>query len=191
MASCCQSSAPSSSSSANEKREEQWLASRRDMVAGPISAISAGLFALPAFALLETDDDESLLEKVKEDRRKRIEKRGVVISFKEETESVQKAVYELSKAGQAIDGDDYGLAYSVLGNTDDGWIKEVKSAISKVNRNPEEEGEAANFSAAIEALQSAVLKKDSELSKSAFVASANALEKWSSLTGLFEQIKGL
>ncbi|CAM6104542.1 unnamed protein product [Calypogeia fissa] len=195
----CSQASPSSSSSSSSKsigeqsqqKEEKWLASRRDIVAGSISAISAGLFAFPALALLETDDDESLLEKVKEDRRKRIEKRGVVASFKSETESVQKAVYELSKAGQAIDGEDYGLATSVLGSTDDGWIKEVKAAIFKVSRNAEEEGEAANFSAALQELQSAVSEKNSELSKSAFVASANALEKWSSLTGFFDQIKGL
>lgn len=37
----------------------------------------------------------------------------------------------------------------------------------------------------------AVSAKDTEGSKSAFVASASALEKWSSLTGFSEQIKGL
>ncbi len=36
-----------------------------------------------------------------------------------------------------------------------------------------------------------VVKKDAESSKSAFVVSASALEKWSTLTGLSEQIKGL
>lgn len=192
--SCRQSSAASTSASASAADEEllQWMAvSRRDMVAGSIAAVSASLFAFPALALLETDDDESLLEKVKEDRKKRIEKRGVVASFKSETASVQKAVYELSKTAQAIDGEDYGLASSVLGSTDEGWIKEVRAAISKVNRNAEEEGEAANFTAALQSLQTAVSEKNLEQSKIAFVASANALEKWSSLTGLFDQIKGL
>lgn len=37
----------------------------------------------------------------------------------------------------------------------------------------------------------AVSAKDTEGSKSAFVASASTLEKWSSLTGFSEQIKGL
>jgi hypothetical protein len=44
---------------------------------------------------------------------------------------VQKAVYELSKAGQAIDGENYGVLSTVL-SKDAGWIKEVKAAIEKV-----------------------------------------------------------
>lgn len=36
-------------------------------------------------AILEADDDEELLEKVKRDRKKRLEKQGVISSSKQET----------------------------------------------------------------------------------------------------------
>jgi hypothetical protein len=146
-----------------------------------------------ASALLEADDDDALLEKVKEDKKKRIQRRASAInSFKKETESVQAAVYKLSKAGQAIDGSDFSTATSVLGSTSDNdWIKDVKDALSKVSANSEERKEADVFSSALASLQSAVVKQDAESSKSAFVVSASALEKWSTLTGLSEQIKGL
>lgn len=40
-------------------------------------------------------------------------------------------------------------------------------------------------------MMNAVSGKDIEASKKAFVASASALEKWTVLTGLNEQLKGL
>jgi len=45
---------------------------------------SKGLFDANA-AILEADDDVELLEKVKKDRKKRLEKQGVIRSFTKQT----------------------------------------------------------------------------------------------------------
>ncbi|KAK1373461.1 hypothetical protein POM88_029654 [Heracleum sosnowskyi] len=54
-------------------------------------------------AILEADDDIELLEKVKKDRQKRLEKQGVISSSDKERGYVQDLVYKLSKVGQAIE----------------------------------------------------------------------------------------
>ncbi|KAL2612528.1 hypothetical protein R1flu_024220 [Riccia fluitans] len=172
----------------SQAAEEKWTSTRRDVM-GSTAALLSAFIAAPAFALLEADEDDALLEKVKSDRQKRIQKRESVASYKKEAECVQKAVYELSKTGQALDSADFSTASAVLGSSS--WILDVKAALSTVSKSPEEQGEADTFSTALASLQSAVSKKDTEASKSAFVTSASALEKWSSLTGFSEQIKGL
>jgi len=44
-------------------------------------------------AILEADDDEELLEKVKKDRKKRLERQGVISSSNKETGSVHLICY--------------------------------------------------------------------------------------------------
>ncbi|KAG0621821.1 hypothetical protein M758_3G051100 [Ceratodon purpureus] len=100
-------------------------------------ALLAGALVMPvapmARALLEVDDDDSLLEKVKEDKRKRIQKRSTAINeFVKESGVVQVAVYKLSEAGQAIDGGDLTKATSVLAQQNADWILDVQAALSKV-----------------------------------------------------------
>eukprot|EP01018_Ginkgo_biloba_P035470 Gb_41224 [translate_table: standard] len=63
--------------------------------------------------------------------------------------------------------------------------------VLSVSTNPEEISNADTFAASLASLISAVSKQNLDLSKSAFVSSANALENWSALTGLSEQLKGL
>lgn len=159
------------------------------------AASASGLllsFNPAALALLEADDDEELLEKVKEDRKKKIKRRGEISSFKEETASLQVAINQLSKAGQALDGNDFPGASKALGKSlSEGWITNVEKALTKVSSSAEEEDEAKLFSSSLASLQTAVSKQDMDSSKSAFVKSAEALEKWSFLTGLAEQVKGL
>ncbi|KAI5061163.1 hypothetical protein GOP47_0023668 [Adiantum capillus-veneris] len=167
--------------------------SRRHVLLIAVSACGVLLSFNPAaLALLEADDDEELLEKVKEDRKKKIKRRGEINSFKEETASLQAAIYQLSKAGQALDGNDFSAARKILGESpSEGWIADVEKALSKVSSSAEEQGEAKVFSSSLANLQMAVSKQDIDLSKSAFVKSAGALEKWSFLTGFAEQLKGL
>eukprot|EP00246_Nothoceros_aenigmaticus_P008088 TRINITY_DN22575_c0_g1_i1.p1 TRINITY_DN22575_c0_g1~~TRINITY_DN22575_c0_g1_i1.p1 ORF type:complete len:217 (-),score=52.28 TRINITY_DN22575_c0_g1_i1:253-903(-) len=177
-----------------EQCAEEAGVSRRDVVAGGAAGLSlfVSLTAGPAFSILEADEDDTLLEKVKADRQKKIKKRVEIKSgFQKETESVQAAVYELSKVGQALDGSDFAAADSVLSSRDKGWIADVETALSKVSSSPEEEGEAQNFTSALAQLQSAVSKQDPDDSKKAFFVSASALERWSTLTGLSNQLKGL
>ncbi|KAH7290820.1 hypothetical protein KP509_30G065600 [Ceratopteris richardii] len=178
--------------------EKPYLATNKDASTRRqvLTAVTAcGLF-LPlnnvAFALLEADDDEELLEKVKEDRKKKIKRRGEINSFKEETAYLQAAVYQLSRTGQALDANDFSAASKLLGGSlSEGWIANAEQALSKVSSSAEEQNEASVFSASLASLQTAVSKQDMDLCRSAFVESANALEKWSFMTGFADQLKGL
>ncbi|CDP10427.1 unnamed protein product [Coffea canephora] len=143
-------------------------------------------------AILEPDDDEELLEKVKKDRKKRLERQGVLNSAAQETGYLQELVYKLSRVGQAIEKNDLSTARSVLGQSSDtDWVQKVQSAFKKLSSSPEEKSEVETFSSALDSLILSVTKNDIEASKTAFVASASAFEKWTTLTGLVEKLKGL
>uniref|UniRef100_A0A1J3JU07 Thylakoid lumenal 16.5 kDa protein, chloroplastic n=1 Tax=Noccaea caerulescens TaxID=107243 RepID=A0A1J3JU07_NOCCA len=143
-------------------------------------------------AILEADDDEELLEKVKQDRKKRIERQAVINSAAKEKGYLQDLVYKLSKVGQAIENNDLPAAVSVLGKgTDTEWVKTVNLAFTKLSSSPEENTEVETFNSSLASLITSVNKNDIESSKLAFVSSASAFEKWTTLTGLLAQLKGI
>ncbi|CAF2034862.1 BnaA09g00880D [Brassica napus] len=143
-------------------------------------------------AILEADDDEELLEKVKQDRKKRIERQAVLNSAVKEKGYLQDLVYNLSKVGQAIENNDLPAAGLVLGNgSDTEWVKTANLAFTKLSASPEESTEVETFNSSLASLVTSVNKNDLESSKLAFVSSASAFEKWSSLTGLLGQLKGI
>ncbi|CAN6564129.1 unnamed protein product [Malus baccata var. baccata] len=149
-------------------------------------------FSSSKAAILEADDDEELLEKVKKDRKKRLERQGVLSSSKKETGYLQELVYRLSKAGQAIDSNDLPAASSVLGgSTDTDWVQKANIALNKLSSSPEEKTEVDTFNSSLASLILSVTRNDMESSKLAFVSSASAIEKWTTLTGLVGQLKGL
>ncbi|XP_043698683.1 thylakoid lumenal 16.5 kDa protein, chloroplastic [Telopea speciosissima] len=159
--------------------------------------LTASTFSLSGFshanaAILEADDDVELLERVKKDRKKRLEKQEVIKASKAETAYLQEVVYKLSKVGQAIDNNELSVASSVLGSsTDAEWVRKVNVAFSKLSSSPEEKTVVDSFNLSLASLISSVIQNDIESSKRAFVSSASALEKWTALTGLVEQLKGL
>ncbi|KAL5538935.1 hypothetical protein UlMin_045582 [Ulmus minor] len=143
-------------------------------------------------AILEADDDEELLEKVKKDRKKRLERQGVVNSSNQETGYLQELVYKLSTVGQAIEKNDLSTAGSVLGgSTDSDWVKKANIAFTKFSYSPEEKTEVDTFNSSLASLISSVSKNDVDSSKTAFVTSASAFEKWTNLTGFVTKLKGL
>ncbi|KAJ6363226.1 hypothetical protein OIU78_003413 [Salix suchowensis] len=143
-------------------------------------------------AILEADDDEELMEKVKRDRKKRLEKQGVISSANQEKGYLQDLVYKLSKVGQAIDKNDLSTAGSVLGgSTDTEWVQKANIAFTKLSSSPDEKTQVDTFNSSLASLISSVTGNDIESSKTAFVSSADAFEKWTALTGLVGQLKGL
>ncbi|XP_055802490.1 thylakoid lumenal 16.5 kDa protein, chloroplastic-like [Solanum dulcamara] len=156
-----------------------------------LSLTGNGFFNANA-AILEADEDDELMEKVKQDRKKRLERQGIISSSSKEKGYLQDLVYKLSKVGQAIENNDLSAASSVLGqNTDADWVQKVNSAFNKFSGSDEEKTEVDSFNSSLSSLVSSVTKNDIEGSKIAFVASASAFEKWSTLTGLIEELKGL
>ncbi|CAK7345470.1 unnamed protein product [Dovyalis caffra] len=84
-------------------------------------------------AILEADEDDELMEKVKRDRKKRLERQGVISSANKEKGYLQDLVYKLSKVGQAIDNNDLSTAGSVLGgSTAADWVQKANIAFTKV-----------------------------------------------------------
>ncbi|EEF35210.1 Thylakoid lumenal 16.5 kDa protein, chloroplast precursor, putative [Ricinus communis] len=143
-------------------------------------------------AILEADDDEELLEKVKKDRKKRIERQGVISSSNKEKGYLQDVVYKLSKVGQAIENNDLTTANSVLGGTTDtDWVQKANLAFDKLSSSPAEKNQVDTFNSSLASLISSVVRNDIESSKTAFVSSATAFETWTTLTGLVAQLKGL
>nr|XP_043623352.1 thylakoid lumenal 16.5 kDa protein, chloroplastic [Erigeron canadensis] len=143
-------------------------------------------------AILEADDDLELLEKVKQDRKKRIEKQTVLNSSNKDREYLQDVIYKLSKVGQAIENNDLPSAGLVLGQTTDAdWLKKANAALSQLSSSPEEKSQVDTFNSSLTSLYSSVTKNDIEASKIAFVDSATAFEKWTTLAGLVGQLKGL
>lgn len=170
--------------------------SRRHGLSLGFTALALGglsLFGNPSRAtILEADDDEELLERVKKDRQKRLQRQGVINSSDKETGYLQDLVYKLSKVGQAIENNDLSAASSVLGPSSNAdWINNVNTAFSKLSSSAEEKVEVDAFNSSLASLFTSVGKRDIESSKLAFVSSATALEKWIGLTGLVGQIKGL
>ncbi|KAK1389412.1 Thylakoid lumenal 16.5 kDa protein, chloroplastic [Heracleum sosnowskyi] len=157
-----------------------------------VSLAAKGLCSDANAAILEADDDIELLEKVKKDRQKRLEKQSVISSSDKEKGYVQDLVYKLSKVGQAIEKNDLPTAASVLGQKSDAeWVQKTNAALAKLSSSPEEKAEADTINSSLSTLISSVSQKDIKASTIAFVASANALEKWTILTGLAGQLKGL
>lgn len=143
-------------------------------------------------AILEADDDEELLERVKKDREKRLQRQGVISSSNKETGSLQELIYKLSKVGQAIENNDFSAASSVLARSSKAdWLQVVNTAFAKLSSSPEAKAEADTFNSSLASLISSVDKNDVESSRSAFVSSASALEKWVGLAGLVGELKGL
>ncbi|CAN6200575.1 unnamed protein product [Urochloa humidicola] len=184
-------------SGGQDRREAAVVVGRRSGLASCVlAALAASLSPLaadrPARALvLEEDDDIELLERVKEDRKKRLQKQGIISASGTETGYLQDVIYKLSKVGQAIDKDDLPAAGSVLGTSSDAqWVQNANAAFSKFSSSPEERSMVNSFNASLASLFTSVNKLDAESSKSAFVSSATALEKWIALSGLSGQLKG-
>ncbi|XP_047947097.1 thylakoid lumenal 16.5 kDa protein, chloroplastic [Salvia hispanica] len=139
-------------------------------------------------AILEADEDDELMEKVKRDRKKRLE----INSSTQEKAYLQDVVYKLSKIGQAIEQKDLAEANSVIVSAKDTeWLQKVNAALNKLSSSEEEKTEADLFQLSMASLISSITEKDEEGSKIAFVASATAFEKWTTLSGLAGQLKGL
>lgn len=143
-------------------------------------------------AILEADEDQELLEKVKKDRKKRLERQGVIKSSNNETALLQDLVYKLSKVGQAIEKEDLTVASSVLGpGIDTKWVQKVNFALNQLSSTGEEKVEVDNFNINLASLIASVDKNDIPTAKASFVAVASAFKKWATLAGVVQQLKGI
>ncbi|MCL7041225.1 hypothetical protein MKW94_017197 [Papaver nudicaule] len=143
-------------------------------------------------AILEADDDLELLEKVKQDRKKRLEQQEIISSADKEKGYLQELIFKLSKVGQAIENNDLPTASSVLSpsNKKD-WLQNANAAFTKLSSSAEEKTEIDTFNSSLSTLISSVTQNDIKSAKTAFLSSAVALEKWTVLTGLVAQLKGI
>ncbi|XP_047086271.1 thylakoid lumenal 16.5 kDa protein, chloroplastic [Lolium rigidum] len=182
-----------SSSKCQDRDAIVLIGRRRGITSCLLAALAAAGVGAGAArsAILEADDDLELLERVKEDKKKRLQKQGLINSSTAETGYLQDLVYKLSKVGQAIDKDDLSAAGDILGSDSDApWVQNVNGAFSKFSSSSEEKSAVDSFNSSLASLFASVSKSDIGSSKSAFVSSATALEKWVSLAGLTGKLKG-
>ncbi|MCD7470711.1 hypothetical protein HAX54_010736 [Datura stramonium] len=152
-----------------------------------LSLTGNGIFNANA-AILEADEDDELMEKVKRDRKKRLERQGIINSSSKEKGYLQDLVYKLSKVGQSIENNDLSAASSVLGqSTDADWIQKVNSAFNKLTGSDEEKTEIDSFNSSLSSLVSSVTKNTLKDLKQ-LLWHQPAFEKWSTLTGLIEEL---
>ncbi|XP_052158418.1 thylakoid lumenal 16.5 kDa protein, chloroplastic [Oryza glaberrima] len=183
------------SSQCHQERRAVVVGRRSGLASCLLAAVAASFSGAGAgaarAAVLEADDDIELLERVKEDRKKRLQKQGVISSSGTETGYLQDLIYKLSKVGQAIDKNDLPAASSVLGpNSDAQWVQNINVAFTKFSSSPEEKNMVDSFNSSLASLITSVNKSDVDSSKSAFVSSATTLEKWIASAGLSGQLKG-
>ncbi|KAF5194543.1 Thylakoid lumenal 16.5 kDa protein [Thalictrum thalictroides] len=156
-----------------------------------LSLADKGFFDAEA-AILEAEDDLELLERVKKDKQKRIERQELVSASPTETAYLQELVYKLGKVGQAIKDNKLSVASSVLGSTTNAdYIKQVNRAFTKLSSSPEEKTEVDTFNSALASLITSVSQRDIKSSKIAFVSSVVSFEKWTTSAGLVGQLQGL
>uniref|UniRef100_A0A0E0LFE5 Maintenance of Photosystem II under High light 2 C-terminal domain-containing protein n=1 Tax=Oryza punctata TaxID=4537 RepID=A0A0E0LFE5_ORYPU len=179
------------SSQCHQERRAVVVGRRSGLASCLLAAVAASFSGAARAAVLEADDDIELLERVKEDRKKRLQKQGIISSSGTETGYLQDLIYKLSKVGQAIDKNDLPAASSVLGpNSDAQWVQNVNVAFTKFSSSPEEKNMVDSFNSSLASLITSVNKSDVDSSKSAFVSSATTLEKWIASAGLSGQLKG-
>ncbi|URE41916.1 Thylakoid lumenal 16.5 kDa protein, partial [Musa troglodytarum] len=87
------------------------------------------------------------------DRKKRLQRQGVISSSDKEKGYLQELIYKLSKVGQALENDDLTAASSLLGpSTNADWVKNVNAAFAKLSTSPEEKTEVDNFNSSLTSL---------------------------------------
>lgn len=142
--------------------------------------------------IMEVGGDQKLQEKVKDDRKKRLQKQGALSPSDNETALLQDFVYKLGKLSQAIEKEDISVASKLLGpGIDTDWVQKVNFALNQLSTNGESIVEIDNLNINLASLIASVDKNDIPTAKQSFLAVSNAFKKWSTITGVAKQLKGI
>ncbi|GLI62927.1 hypothetical protein VaNZ11_005778 [Volvox africanus] len=173
---------------------ERPVASRRAILG--VTLLPALVYTPMALALIPDEEDEDLVEKAKANRRARLaQQRGVTRNFmasenlkdiplEQKLVPVQKAVYQLAKAGSQLEsGDLKGAANTLTG----AWLGDLSLVASTISNNDA----AEKLTDSIKATQSAASSGDVKAAKREFISAAQGLTDWASATGLASSLKGL
>lgn len=168
-------------------------------------ALTLGMGSLalsaPARALIDFEEDDELLAKVKADRKAKVQKeiaseaRFVKESgytakkFDVETAYLQKTINRLSKAGAAIESSDLDTLNSLVGNDD--WVRDLKKATTALSLSEEAKTTATGMFGAIGNLQSAAKAKKKQEASEYYLGVIVGLEKWCTITDVAPDLKGL
>uniref|UniRef100_A0A7S0R9Q6 Maintenance of Photosystem II under High light 2 C-terminal domain-containing protein n=1 Tax=Pyramimonas obovata TaxID=1411642 RepID=A0A7S0R9Q6_9CHLO len=191
---------PASKAVRCEVQEDKVQMSRRGLVS--LVAAAPAMQAAKALALIDYDEDDELLSKVREQRKAKVQKELIAERafvkeggfkdkvFDNEIVYVQKAINRLSKAGSLIKANETGdLKDVVLG---DAWVRDLKGATSAISKSAEAQESAKNLFASINALQNNVKSKAKPVEiKASYLGVVGALESWCTETDLVGSVNGL
>jgi len=181
-------------------KEDTVQMSRRGLVS--LVAAAPALYAAKAFALIDYDEDDELLNKVREQRKAKVQQELIAERefvkeggfkdkvFDTEIVYVQKAINRLSKAGSLIKDNKVDQLKDVVGG--DAWVKSLKNSVNALSKSPEAQTAAKNLFASIKNLQDGVKSKARPVEiKAAYIGSIGALEAWCTEANVASTLTGL
>jgi len=176
---------------------------RRAALAGALLVpATVALVPFPSWALLPDDDDSELIEKARASRSRRLEteletERRFVKQqgFRDRRgesalKPVQKAVFQLSRSGAALESGNLTDVASIL--NDGSWIDDFRTVGQKLSAgNGAAERSLGDVLKGIQSLESAAQKGVLLESKKTFVVVVSAITAWASDAGVSGDIQGL
>jgi len=181
-------------------KEDKVQLSRRGLVS--LAAAVPALYATKAFALIDYDEDDELLSKVREQRKAKVQQELVSERefvkeggfkdkvFDTEIAYVQKAINRLSKAGSLIKENKMDNLKDVVQG--DAWVKTLKTATIALSKSPDAVTAETNLFACLKNLQDGIKNKAKPVEiKASYLGTVGALETWAAAASLTGELSGL
>mmetsp|Transcript_33636 Transcript_33636/g.40642 ORF Transcript_33636/g.40642 Transcript_33636/m.40642 type:complete len:229 (-) Transcript_33636:92-778(-) len=171
--------------------------SRRGLVS--LASAAPIFYAAKAFALIDYDEDDALLSKIRADRQAKLQSELINERastrnegfksrvFDKEVSSVQKAVNQLSQSGKFLESGNMGDYKATV--TDMSWVDELKSVSKEISLSSESQKASSQMFSAISEMQ-----KNAGNSSAATKSYLNTLEKfedWCTVSGVASSVTGL
>lgn len=183
----------------NAQSQQQPELSRR--AAASLLLLPASLtLSKSAWALIPDDDDEELVAKAKANRKARLAQDKVqdrtFLKGEDITTSadganlvpVQKAIAELAKTGSELEAGNLGGVVSSIGGS---WVKDFKSAASKLSNSDESKASIDAVFSSIDSIKSSAKSNNAAAAKTSYVTLVDSLQSWAAAEGVADKLRGL
>merc|ERR1711966_563453 len=181
----------------NAQSQQQPELSRR--AAASLLLLPASLtLSKSAWALIPDDDDEELEAKANRKARLAQDKvqdrtflKGEDITTSADGANlvpVQKAIAELAKTGSELEAGNLGGVVSSIGGS---WVKDFKSAASKLSNSDESKASIDAVFSSIDSIKSSAKSNNAAAAKTSYVTLVDSLQSWAVAEGVADKLRGL